>query len=174
MLFDSVAPGPAPVSEHMGPALAGTVYVLRSVPHVGAVLPADLRSHRAPHVPSDTPQWVSVRACGPGYVVTILGNFVHITSLPAGRDWLLHNPVPTVQCLSREALAVIPVVPACLQLHIHHQSFLDYLRTPDQQMALSAALRSATGCRCWYVLHWYVVHWYVLHWYVLHWYVLHW
>jgi hypothetical protein len=52
--------------------------------------------------------WQSNRVVGPGYVVTILGNFKHVGSLPAARAWLLHNPVPMIQSLGREAVAVVP------------------------------------------------------------------
>jgi hypothetical protein len=106
-------------------ALVGTVYVMQPVIHVDAVLPWELRSgvtgvHAGTVDPVTVPRgatgrhsgtdhmWQSNRVVGPGYVVTILGNFKHVGSLPAARAWLLHNPVPKIQSLGREAVAVVP------------------------------------------------------------------
>ncbi len=76
--------------------------------HVGTVDPVPVPgAATGQHTGADC-MWQSNRVVGPGYVVTILGNFKHVGSLPAARAWLLHNPVPTIQSLGREAVAVVP------------------------------------------------------------------
>ena len=105
-----------PVGHAEMTSLAGGVYVLQPVMHVDAVLPRELRSglrglRTAALVETCSvheaavrrPEWHSARVCGRGYVVTILGNFKHVGSLPAARPWLLHHPVPVVQCVGMRA-----------------------------------------------------------------------
>ena len=122
VLLDSVRDGPVPVEPAVMAALVATVYVMQPVIHVDDVLPRELRSGvTGVHVGTVDPVPVPgaatgrhtgvdacgspiVRVVGPGYVVTILGNFKHVGSLPAARAWLLHNPVPMIQSLGREAV----------------------------------------------------------------------
>jgi hypothetical protein len=117
-----------PLGQHEIAGMAGAIYVLQPVLHVDVVLPRELRSgmggmHSDAAAASHTqqlPVWSSERVCGPGYIITILGNFQHVCSLPAVRAWLLHHPIPAIQSLGREAVAVVPTGDTCIQLHIDH------------------------------------------------------